>query len=121
MSLESGGKSDTELISAMVSRYGPEACANPSKISVRRVDTKALVPATGGKQTFAVYDTVKGFQCLQSQQSDGSPCLDYEVQWCCPGYFGFSFILLISNRTAFTKPQNDGTRQTYGTNVVQVN
>ena len=102
MSLESGGKSDSELISAMVSRYGPEACANPSTISVRRVDTKALVPATGGKQTFAIYDTVKGFQCLQSQQSDGSPCLDYEVQWCCPGkpIFGVLYIVtfLTSNR-----------------------
>ena len=85
MSLESGGLSDNEVISAMVSNFGSEACANPSKMSVRRVDTKELIPKTGSKQIFRSYDTVKGFQCLKENQPDGSACLDYEVQWCCPG------------------------------------
>ena len=87
MSIESGGLSDIELISAMVSKFGSETCANPSKMSVRRVDTKELIPKTGGRQIFKSYDTVKGFQCLKETQPDGSLCLDYEVQWCCPGKF----------------------------------
>ena len=86
MSTESGGASDKELISALVSKFPTEACATPSKISVRRVGTKLPIKPTDSKPTFASFDTLKGFQCLQSQQSDGAPCLDYEVQLCCPGW-----------------------------------
>ena len=85
MSTESGGNSDNEVIGSLVSKFPTEACSNPSKILARRVDTKQLVPATGWIQTLASYDVKKGFQCQQSLQQDGSPCLDYEVQLCCPG------------------------------------
>ena len=85
MSTEAGGASDKELISALVSKFPTEACASPSNIAVRRVGTKLPIRQADAKQSFASFDAVKGFQCLQSQQSDGSPCFDYEVQLCCPG------------------------------------
>jgi hypothetical protein len=85
LNADTGGVADKETLSALVSKYGSYACIKPSKISVRVATTKQNVTLKGGPQIYSTLDTVSGFQCLQSMQPDGSACLDYEVQLCCPG------------------------------------
>jgi len=85
LNADTGGVADKETLSALVSKYGSYACIKPSKISVRVAATKQNVTLKGGPQIYSTLDTVSGFQCLQSMQPDGSACLDYEVQLCCPG------------------------------------
>ena len=85
LNADTGGVADKETLSALVSKYGAYACIKPSKILVRVASTKQNATLKGGPQVYSTLDTVSGFQCLQSMQPDGSACLDYEVQLCCPG------------------------------------
>ncbi len=85
MSTDYGGSEDNELLSKLTKQYGNYACQNPVRMDVRRKDTKEKVPLTKNPQYYASFDTVNGFQCMKSQQSDLSDCFDYEVQLCCPG------------------------------------
>jgi hypothetical protein len=93
-----GGLADKEVLSALVGKYKAYACMKPLKIKARVAATKVNATLSGGPQTFANLDTTMGFQCLKSMQSDGSDCLDYEVQLCCPGKF--LLIFLMSSLTA---------------------
>ena len=69
----------------MVAKFGAYACLKPSRILARVAATKQNITLKGGPQIYSTLDVTNGFQCLQTMQPDGSPCLDYEVQLCCPG------------------------------------
>ena len=82
---DTGGIADKETLSALFGKYEAYACMKPLKIMARVAATKVNATLNAGPQTYANLDTTVGFQCLKSMQADGSNCLDYEVQLCCPG------------------------------------
>ena len=82
---DSGGIADKETLTALFNKYQAYACMKPLKIMARVAATKVNATLNGGPQTYANLDTTTGFVCLKPMQADGSACLDYEVQLCCPG------------------------------------
>ena len=84
MSIDVGGPADKETIAGFLPVYQAYTCPNPSSMRVRTVATKQNATATGGPQVYKNFDLTTGFICQQSDQPSGAPCLNYEVQLCCP-------------------------------------
>ncbi|CAI5782741.1 Uncharacterized protein PODLI_1B026164 [Podarcis lilfordi] len=78
------GKGDYELLSNLRSEYPGGICDEPLAINVQTVDGR---PAVKTGQRFSVYDTTRGFACVNTEQVPGQSCLDYVVQFTCPESF----------------------------------
>ncbi|XP_061457359.1 uncharacterized protein LOC133372578 isoform X2 [Rhineura floridana] len=78
------GKGDYELLVDLRSKYPDQICKEPLSINVQTLDG---IPAHQTGQKFSVYDSTRGFACVNAEQGPGQFCRDYVVRFTCPESF----------------------------------